>query len=253
MCRNNNGFTLIEVLVALALMVILTGALYGTYFSVVRARERGGARSEARRELSSTLGMLRNEIASSFFLPDLASAGTPTQGNNGSQGGNASQAATNPGQNLQFVVEDRDSFGNPASLLQFTAITPPKAGSIPSSDVEAVRYSVIEKEGVLTLAKESKDLYLQVKSSPFPVIDNIEAFQVECYNGSQWVKTWDTALTHKLPDDVRVTVTLKGGDKFAVIAAPGLIRKSLGTGSLGSLGSLPKIPGLSTGQQGQPQ
>jgi general secretion pathway protein J len=234
MCRNNNGFTLIEVMVALALMVILTGALYGTYFSVIRAREHGGARSEARRELSSTLGMLRNEIASSFYLSGMATA---TTGN---------QAATNPGQNLQFVVEDRDSFGNPASLLQFTSITPPKAGTVPSSDVQAVRYSVLEKEGVLTLAKESKDLYLQVKSSPFPMIENIEGFQVECYDGSKWVKTWDTALRPQLPDNVRVTVTLKGGEKFAVVAAPGLVRKSLGTGNLGSL---PNIPGQPTGQQ----
>jgi general secretion pathway protein J len=239
MYRNNKGFTLIEVLVALALMVILTGALYGTYFSVIRAREQGGARSEARRELSSTLGMLRNELASSFFI-----SGMP-------QPAAGSQAATNPGQNLQFVVEDRDSFGNPASLLQFTSITPPKAGTVPSSDVQAVRYSVIEKEGVLTLAKESKDLYLKVKSSsPFPVIENIEAFQVECYDGSKWVKTWDTALRPQLPESVRVTVTLKGGDKFAVVAAPGMMRKSAGVGNLGALGSLnlSNIPGLKAGQ-----
>jgi general secretion pathway protein J len=121
---------------------------------------------------------------------------------------------------------------------------------VPSSDVQAVRYSVIEKEGVLTLAKESKDLYLKVKSSPFPVIENIEAFQVECYDGSKWVKTWDTALRPLLPESVRVTVTLKGGDKFAVVAAPGMMRKSAGVGNLGGLGSLnlSNIPGLKTGQ-----
>jgi general secretion pathway protein J len=238
MCQNNKGFTLIELLVALALLVILSGALYGTFFSVTSARERGGAHSEARRELSSTLGLLRNEISSVFFPQDaLAPAATGDARN------------TNPGQNLQFVVEDRDSFGNPASLLQFTAVTPPRAGSAPGGDVEAVRYSVQEKEGALTLARESKDLYLQVKSAPYPAIDNIEAFLVECYDGAKWVKTWDTALRHPLPDYVRVTVTRKGGEKFAVVAAPCLVRKTSallnipGLGGL-NLSNLPSLPAV---------
>ena len=235
MCQNNKGFTLIELLVALALLVILTGALYGTFFSVTAARERGGARSEARRQLSTTLGTLRNELSSTFYL---TGAPPPPTGN---------AAAGNPGQNLQFVVEDRDSFGNPASLLQFTALTPSPIGSAPCSDVEAVRYAVQEKEGVLTLTREVKDLYLQTKSAPYPVIDNIEAFLVECYDGSKWVKTWDTAVggTNRLPDCVRVTVTLKGGEKFPLVASPGFTRKSLGIASRLGLsglnpGSLPQ-------------
>jgi len=240
MCRNNNGFTLIELLVALALLVILTAALYGTYFSVTAARERGGARSAARRELSTTLGTLRNELSSTFFL----SGASPPAGG---------AAGSNPGQNLQFVVEDRDSFGNPASLLQFTAVTPPPIGSAPCSDVEAVRYAVQEKEGALTLTREAKDLYLQTKSVPYPVIDNIEAFLVECYDGSKWVKTWDTAVsgTNRLPDFVRVTVTLKGGEKFPLVASPGFGRKGPELAGLPGLGGL-KLPGLPQLQPVQP-
>jgi general secretion pathway protein J len=237
MCRNNKGFTLIELLVALALLVILTGALYGTYFSVTAARERGGARSEARRELSTTLGTLRNEISSAFYTGVTSPTATGT-------------AADNPGQNLQFVVEDRDSYGKPASLLQFTALTPPPVGSAASSDVEAVRYAVQEKEGVLTLTREVKDLYLQTKSAPYPVIDDIEAFLVECYDGNKWVKTWDTAVngTNKLPDCVRVTVTMKGGEKYPLVSAPGFARKSTGIANLTGLGglNLPNLPKLPT-------
>jgi len=245
MCRNNKGFTLIELLVALLLLVILSGALYGTYFSVVKAREAGGARSEARRQLSSTLGLMRNELASAFFTGSGSLIPTAPIVN-GSAAKAAAASADNPGQNLQFVVEDRDSFGNPASLMQFTALVPPPAGSVPASDVEAVRYFVQEKEGALTLAREAKDLYQQVKSAPYPAIEHIEAFQVECYDGAKWVKTWDTALTHRLPDSVRVTVTLKGGEKFAVVAAPGLTRKS--TGVL----SIPGLANLLSGKLGNP-
>jgi general secretion pathway protein J len=194
---NNKGFTLIELLVALALLVILTGALYGTYFSVVAAREKGGARIEQRRELATTLGNLRSELASAYFKKE---------------------------SKLHLVVEDRDSFGKPASLFQFTAIAAPRIDPAPASDLTVIRYSVQEKEGVLTLLRESRDLYLDpaVKSVPYPIIDVIEGFLVECYNGGQWVKTWDTApgLNNTLPEYVRVTVTLKGGEVFSTIAAP---------------------------------
>jgi len=192
---NNKGFTLIELLVALALLVILTGALYGTYFSVMAARERGGARIDQRRELSTTLGKLHDELSSSFF--------------------------NKKNQRLHFVVEDRDSFGKPASLLQFTAIAPPRIDPAPASDITLVRYSVQEKEEVLSLVRESRDPYLDVsvKSTPYPIIDQIDGFLVECWDGGKWVKSWDTALNGFLPKKVRITLTLKGGEIFSTIAS----------------------------------
>lgn len=196
MLSNNKGFTLIELLVALVLLVILTAALYGTYFSVMGAREKGGVRIEQRRELSTTLGKLHSELASAFF------------------------STTN--KKLLFVVEDRDSFGKPASVLAFTCISPPRVDPAPSSDLTLVRYSVQENEGVLTLVRESREPYLNlsVKSLPYPVMDVVEGFLVECYDGGKWVKSWDTALNNRLPDIVRVTVTMKGGEVFTTIASP---------------------------------
>ena len=197
---NNKGFTLIELLVALALLVILTGALYGTYFSVMAAREKGGVRIEERRELSTTLGKLHSELASAFF--------------------NIKNAR------LLFVVEDRDSFGKPASVLAFTAVTPPRIDPAPASGLTLVRYSIEETEGVLTLVRESRDPYLDtnVKSFPYPVMDVVEGFLVECYDGVKWVKSWDTAQMgqNRLPQYVRVTLTTKGGQLFTTVASPRL-------------------------------
>jgi general secretion pathway protein J len=197
--RNNKGFTLIELMVALALLVILTGALYGTYFSVTAAREKGGSRIEGRRELSTTLGNLHNELASAYFSTNKL---------------------------VHFVVEDKDSFGKPASMLEFVSIAPPRLTPAPSSDLTLVRYAVREKEGVLTLTRESRDPYLDasVKTLPYPVMDVLESFLVECYDGSKWVKSWDTApgFNFGLPKSVRVTLTLKGGEIFSTVASPRL-------------------------------
>jgi general secretion pathway protein J len=155
--NSNRGFTLLELLVALVLLVMLSGALYGTY----------------------------------------------------------------------FTVEDRDIFGKPASILDFTAFTVPQSGSVPSSDVMAVRYKPLEREEQkIILSRQTQDIYLDSKPLPYPLTEQIEGFLVECYDGNQWVKSWDTALNAGLPKAVRITLFVQGSDKpvgFSAIVVPRLV------------------------------
>ncbi|KAF0219747.1 MAG: hypothetical protein FD174_1760 [Geobacteraceae bacterium] len=204
----DSGFTLLEVLVAMVLLVILSGALYGTFFSLTRGRDAATAGMEARREVRTTLDMLRRELSSAWYV------------------GNHKPP-------LHFVVEDRDSFGKPASTLDFTTLFPPRSDSIPSSDQVAVRYRVVEKgkengkENRLELTREVKDIYLTAKATPYPQMEELEGFLVECYDRGKWVKSWDTAINTGLPTAVRVTIRLREGDntvEFATIATPRVIR-----------------------------
>jgi general secretion pathway protein J len=180
----SDGYTLIELLVALALLGVVASALYGTFFSLARGRERVAERVAPMRDLRSTLDLLRRELA----------AARTSQAN----------------KRLHFVVEDRDSFGKPASVLDFTIVTLPSAGDIPSSDVAAVRYEVEEKGGKLRLKRQERDVYLEGATPVYEQMEDIEGFLVECYNGNSWVKSWNTpALNTDLPKGVRVTITVR--------------------------------------------
>ena len=198
--KSNRGFTLLELLVALVLLVILSGALYGTYFSVMRGSEAARESTEPLRDARVTLDLLRRELAAADFN------------------------STN--KRLHFIVEDRDIFGKPASILDFTAFTVAKSGSVPSSDVMAVRYRPVEREArKIILSRQTQDIYLDSKPLPYPLTDQIEGFLVECYDGNQWVKSWDTALNAGLPKAVRITLFLQGSDKpvgFSAIVVPRL-------------------------------
>jgi general secretion pathway protein J len=195
-CRRNKGFTLLEVLVALVLLVILSAALYGTYFSLMRGRDTAVEKMDERRELSATLDQLRRELSATYY--------------------NSANAR------LHFVVEDKDYFGKPASTLDFTAIAPPRSGTLIASDQVQLVYKVVEKEQKLLLARQARDLYVTVDPVSYPRMEELEGFLVECYDGSKWVKSWDTKLTaSQLPKYVRVTIMVKEGEKnvgFSAIA-----------------------------------
>ena len=198
----NNGFTLLELLVALALLVILSGALYGTYFSLMRGRDRAVVKMEERRELSVTLDQLRREISAAFYNTN--------------------------NKRLHFVVEDRDYFGKPSSTLDFTALAPPRSDQQTMSDQVQLVYKGVEKDKKLVLARQEKDLYVTVDPLPYPQMEELEGFLVECYDGGKWVRTWDTALNSgRLPMCVKITISLKEGEKTVDYSTVAFLRMKI--------------------------
>lgn len=188
MIGNRKGFTLLEILIALSLVAILATALYGVYFSLMRGRESATAGMEARRELRVTLDMLRREINSTFY--------------------------NRSNKQLHFVVEDRDIFGKPASALELTTITPPNIGNFPISDLAIVRYQPIEKGKRIVLARQARDLFFKIDPVKYPQMEDLEGFLIECYDGNKWVKSWDTAINMGLPKSVRITISVREGEKI---------------------------------------
>ena len=210
MSRNSSGFTLLEVLIAVVLLGILSAALYGSYFGVIRARDRASSGMESRRELGATLDLIRREISSAQFIRN----------------------GTNELHPLKFVVEDRDSFGAPASTLTLTTLAPPTSGlTRGESGIVIVTYHVVEKDKKLSLRRQERDLFSEESTViDYPQMELISSFLVECYDGSKWVKSWDTAINGGLPrsaavgsGSVRVTVQIIEEGKpveFTILSAP---------------------------------
>ncbi len=204
----NNGFTLLEVLIAVVLLGILTTALYGSYFGIMRARDRASSGMESRRELGATLDLIRREVSSLMFKPN-----------------NSKELHS-----LKFVVEDRDNFGAPASTLTLTTLAPPASGSHGESGIVIVTYRVVEKDKKLSLRRQERDLFSEESTViDFPQMEQISFFLVECYDGSKWVKSWDTAINGSLPKNasgggsVRVTVQVVEEGKpveFTILSTP---------------------------------
>lgn len=198
---SNKGLTLLEVLVAVVLISILSGVLYSSYFAVVRARDRAAMGMEARRELGTTLDLLRREIAATQFNRDDKS------------------------KSLRFVVEDRDNFGKPASTIEFTISTPVFDFTRKESGVSNVQYRIAEKNKQFMLTRREQDIFQNsVTAVAYPQIEVLNSFLVECSSdGTKWVRTWDTALNGAVPRFVRITVQIEEDGKqveFSVLSSP---------------------------------
>ena len=199
---SNRGFTLIEMLIALVLLGILSTALYGSYFTVLRARERTADGMEARRELGSTLDLIRREFAAAVYNGD--------------------------DKHLRFVVEDRDNFGKPSSTLEMTTLVPPGSQDRKESGISAVRYSLLEKDKRQILTRREQDVFFESPDAKaYPQMERISSFLVECYDdsSSKWIRSWDSAFRKNLPKMLRVTVqVVEDGNpvEFSVLAKSGM-------------------------------
>lgn len=185
-------------LIAVILLGILSAALYGSYFSVMRARDRASSGMESRRELGATLDLIRREVSSAQF--------------------------NRIDKRLRFVVEDRDNFGVPSSTLELTTLTPPSAKIYSESGIVVVTYRITEKDKKLTLTRLERDLFSEDGTpGAYPQMEQISSLLVECYDGSKWVKSWDTSINGALPKSVRVTVQVEEEGKvseFTMLSTP---------------------------------
>jgi general secretion pathway protein J len=206
----NKGFTLLEILIAVVLLGILTAAIYGSYFTVLRAREKASEGVEARRELGSTLDLIRREFAAVYYNPN------------------------DKHLRSRFVGEDRDHFGKSASNLELTTLTPPSSQGRKESGIIVVRYRMADKKQQQILTRREQDIFFESIDTKdvtdvkgyYPQMERISSFLVECYDGSKWVRSWDTAMYGKLPTMLRITVQVEEDGRPVEFSALALFRAS---------------------------
>jgi len=175
-----NGFTLIEVLISLTLLTIILGAIYSSFFVVNRAFDRFDSVSTKYHKARMALDIMRREVEASIFKNEKWTS---------------------------FVIKDRDRFGRTISEIDFASI------SLSNNMPVRIVYLVDENEGVLRLLKRETPMMQTSDGFTVELIEDIRGFTVETLFGDKWVKTWDTEITNKLPDVLRITIEFSDGGK----------------------------------------
>ncbi|HXX56653.1 MAG TPA: prepilin-type N-terminal cleavage/methylation domain-containing protein [Thermodesulfovibrionales bacterium] len=181
--KQGDGFTLLEVLIALAIFSVVIAALYGTFFFSEKAVDAVGDSLLRLQEARSLVDTLKRELESAFYDSTLTS-------NNKSY--------------TVFKIDDRDYYGKQASQVLFTSFSPLLPG------LARITYIVEETDGKLTLKKKIISAFAQKdETKSVELMEEIDSFTIEAKFGDKWVKTWDTALTKKQPDEIRISLKIR--------------------------------------------
>jgi general secretion pathway protein J len=174
------GFTLIEVLIAVAILSIVLTAIYSTFFLSYRAIDGMDEYMLKLQESRMAIDILRRELDSTFYR------------------GNET--------NTLLKIQDKDINGKQASQLTFTTFSPLRPG------LSRISYYIEDKDGKLNLFKKLESPYGKEKTDGVDIMDDLEAFTVEVLYNDRWVKTWDTDVTKSIPSEIRIglSIMIKG-------------------------------------------
>lgn len=189
---SSSAFTLIEILISLTLLTIVLGAVYSSFFSVQRATERFDKISLKYHETRTALDMMRREVEGALVK------------NTGADESKKIKAG--------FVIKDRDVFGKNTSSLDLTAF------SFKGSNLNTISYYVMEKDGKLDLLKSERPAAVPSKEYKVDIVEEIESFSVETLFNQKWVRTWDSELTGKLPEVVKISIEFDDNGKLVKLS-----------------------------------
>ena len=184
MRRKNRGFTLLEILLAIALSALLLVTVYSAYFSIARAVYTTLETQELLETGRILLEMLKRDIRgiSGTRFP-LVSTVEEING----------KSVTN----IVFVTS------TPSSTNAFTWS---KVGYTLTQDRQG-QWVFIKKA-----AKNPNDNLDEI-GTVFEVSRLVNSFRLSFFDGTQWVDQWDSRSTGKLPKQVRISVELSDEKK----------------------------------------
>lgn len=184
--RRKEGFTLIEILVALAIFGLVVTAIYSAWMAIIRASTTGlEAAAQAQRERVAIHTIEEALTASRSFAADLQHYGFVGQ--------NGSEAM------LSFVARLQKSF--------------PRSGKFGDLDVRRVSFSVesgqdSQRQLVLRQSPILMEFDQDEKEHPLVLAKNVKELLLEFWNAAanEWTEEWNQ--TNSLPKMVKVTLRL---------------------------------------------
>lgn len=183
--RQTRGFTLLEMLVAIAMVAIITASLYSALYVGFRAQRSATRAVEPARAATLTLQLLEQDIEGAMSPTGILAGqflGTDAQGLDGADGLSFYSSANVPSdgesgadtRHVEFVVAAALDDAQPALLRRVTSNLLP-------SNAPLIREQVLCR--------------------------NVKAFNLRYYDGTQWLDSWDsTAQGDLLPLGVEVQI-----------------------------------------------
>jgi general secretion pathway protein J len=172
--RHHKGFTLLEVLIAIAIFSLISLSSFTIFDTVLSSAEIGKKRSERHNELQRAFLIIERDITQIARRSVRLNGESPLDGF------------------LQALAFVRHGWTNPGLLL-------------PRSDMQAVAYRIVD-ETLQRLHFNFVDAVVGEEPKVRLLMSDVSALAFEYYNGDKWQKTWSDNF---LPLAIAIEVNTK--------------------------------------------
>jgi prepilin-type N-terminal cleavage/methylation domain-containing protein len=220
---SRRGFTLLEVLIAMAAFAIVLGAINSVFYAALRLRNKTAEAFDESLALQHTVAFLRNDIAN-LLPPGGTLSGnlqtTPsTTGSGTASGLNVSAASM-----ALVAAASRPGQSSP----EFYSTTATIDETSPWSQVQRVSYYLTPSTNGLPgrdlIRSVTRNLLPTFQEQPvqIPLLGGVDSIYFQFHDGNQWKDTWDSATetASRLPTAVRVQIQMAAPERSKALPPP---------------------------------
>lgn len=209
--RNNTGFTLIEMLIALAMMAMIVSMVYGSYAATSQSMEAYDGRMTYSQRAPLVLRLMARQIRCAYAPPVDPNGDISTAAGNGST---PRADAARPGpvltERLRPVFQG-DAQHPHGQLLSFTTTAGPTNGLDGPRGLSQVRYRLDPITHTLWFdcgPRTDRLNHTDVAQRGHPILDHVVAVDVAFHDGQRWLPKWSGTKSRQLPQAVRLDLNL---------------------------------------------
>jgi len=192
-----NAFTLMEVMLALAISAVVLAGIGGVFYSAVRLRERTLAMLDESTPLQQAFNFIRHDLQGAL----------PPGGGNLPLSGDFKLQALGSGLGQNYHIEFFTTSGAVNDNVNWSDIQFISYELRDSSD--RTKYN-IGKELVRSLNRNVLATAMQDPQEQ-PLLGNVQSLEFSCFDGVNWRDSWDTSMGDtNTPYAVRVRIQLMG-------------------------------------------
>jgi general secretion pathway protein J len=193
----STGFTLIEMLVALAIMSTIVTMVYGSYAATSRSLDIYNSRMACSERACLVLRLMARQLRCAY-------APSPETGSTQSSPQN-STPSTQPD---AFRADAHEANGQ---ILSFITTGGLDAGPDRSTALSHVLYRYDPSNGTLSIRCEPYVYQVDALQDPGgwrPILSGITGMDLQFYDGRQWLPKWDGGENRELPRAVKIAIAV---------------------------------------------
>ena len=187
--QKQKGFTLIEILVAIAISAVIFTLIYGSFATSFAVSDQIMEEREFYRTVRLTLARMINEFETAYWNRD-------------------EEGTLFMGSRFEGNGYSRDS-------VRFTSLSHyRRGGEVRESDLNRIRYYLEEEDDRSTLLlfhEEEVNLFsLTPKTQQvFELGEKFKGLQFRYYDGKEWLENWDSTINQGLPKAIEIKLFLE--------------------------------------------